>query len=416
MVISYYNIVIKFNSMKGFTDDLFYVIILPIIIIKMTKNKRLAFMDKIFSNQATPKYLGYVYQVLIAIESYFNAKKNQTIWLECYGDIYDGTTIIETKSHLEHHDLTSNSVDFWKTLYNFLKENTDTVEYFILHTTSDVPIESIFYNWNDKNVKEKYEILKSHSPVSTIQKYYDFIFSDKLKVKLNSVLERFSIKSSQESVENKWNNLIKDGRLIHHFCKSKEDALHWLYGQFNKQAIIEHKKWCIDVNDMDEKLTLFSKVFKREKIPFPFVSQNEIHFDIKECKFKFINELEKIKLKKMAILTAVSDYLRAQNSHIQLINKYADTLSNILENHNETILDRLRNKKQKHAENIQEKNINSEELLYFSRQLYHDCVGNTEKIDIPNVSDTGMYYQNGRIHHNVDEEKFSWVFNDEDIT
>lgn len=69
-------------------------------------------MDKIFSNQATSQYLGYVYQVLIAIESYFNAKKNQIIWLECYGDIYDGITLTETKNHLEPHYLTSNSIDF----------------------------------------------------------------------------------------------------------------------------------------------------------------------------------------------------------------------------------------------------------------------------------------------------------------
>lgn len=31
------------------------------------------------SNQATPKYLGYVYQVLIAIEQCFQVKSNETI-------------------------------------------------------------------------------------------------------------------------------------------------------------------------------------------------------------------------------------------------------------------------------------------------------------------------------------------------
>lgn len=44
-------------------------------------------MNKPQSNQATPKYLGFVYQVLVALEQCFIADKNQTIWIECYGDI-----------------------------------------------------------------------------------------------------------------------------------------------------------------------------------------------------------------------------------------------------------------------------------------------------------------------------------------
>lgn len=372
-------------------------------------------MGKTFSNQATSQYLGYVYQVLIAIESYFKAKKNQTIWLECYGDIFDGNTLTETKNHLEDHYLTSNSIDFWKTLYNFLKEDTDNVEYFILHTTSKVAVDSIFYNWNNKNVKEKYNILKSHIPVNTIKEYYNYIFSDNLKGKLNSILARFSINSSQESVENTWNRLINDEKMINHFGKYKKDGLSWLYGQFNEQAIFEYKKWHIIVNDMDEKLITYSNILKRKKIEFPFVSKKDLSFDIKECKFKFIDELKQIELKEMVISTAVSDYLRAQNSHIELIYQHADILSNILENYDETILDRLISKKQEHAENISGNHSNNITLHGFSRKLFHDCINNIETIDIPNIEDTQKYYQNGRIHHNVDEKNFSWVFNEEDV-
>lgn len=371
-------------------------------------------MGEVFSNQATPQYLGYVYQVLIAIESYFNSEPNQTIWLECYGDIYDGTTATETKLHLDTHNLVSDSIDFWKTLYNFLKEETDTFQYFILHTTSKIPTNSIFYGWNDKNVEQKYDILKLHSPVKTIEHYYNFIFSDKLKDKLYIVLKKFSIKSSQESVENKWNSLI-EAKILNLLGEYKEDALHWLYGQFNKQAIIAHKKWQINVNEMNVKLRLYSDNFKREKLPFPFVSESEITSDIKKHRFPFINELEKIKLKQMPILTAVSEYLRSQSSYIKLIHKYADTLSNILDNHDEAILDRLKNKKQQYADNISKEQINSENILNFSRQLYHHCISDLETIDIPNVSNTQKYYQNGRIHNSVNDAKFSWIFNEDDV-
>ena len=116
----------------------------------------------------------------------------------------------------------------------------------------------------------------------------------------------------------------------------------------------------------------------------------------------------------MVISTAVSDYLRAQNSRIKLIYQHADILSDILENYDETILDRLVSKKQQHAENISDNN-NNISLHDFSRKLYHDCINQIETINIPNISDTQKYYQNGRIHHNVDEKNFSWFFNEEDI-
>jgi hypothetical protein len=372
-------------------------------------------MDKIFSNQATSQYLGYVYQVLVAIELYFDSEANQTIWLECYGDIYDGSVITETKNHLKPNNLTNNSIDFWKTLYNFLKEHTDSTQYFILHTTSNIPSYSIFHNWNSKSVEQKYNILKSHSPTKTIKNYYNYIFSDDLKSKLKMILEKFSIKSSQESIENKWASL-KENQHIRHFGKHTEDALSWLYGQFNHQAIIEYRQWHISVNEMNNKLTIFSNIFNRKKISFPFISKKEVPFDIKKCKFPFIDELTKIELKTMAITTAVSDYLRSQNSHIKLINEYADTLTKILENHDESILDRLISKKQEHADNITGEHINKGEFSSFSRQLYHNCISSIETIEIPMINNTERYYQNGRIHHNVNEENFSWIFNEEDIS
>lgn len=264
-------------------------------------------------------------------------------------------------------------------------------------------------------MKEKYDILRSHIPVNTIKEYYNYIFSDSLKVKLNSILTRFSINSSQESLEKTWNRLINDEKMINHFGKYKKDGLYWLYGQFNKQAIFEHKKWHIIVNDMDEKLIAYSNILKRKKIPFPFVSKKDLSFDIQECKFQFIDELKQIELKEMVISTAVSDYLRAQNSRIKLIYQHADILSDVLENYDETILDRLISKKQEHAENISDNHTNNISLYNFSRKLFHDCINQIETIDIPNIGDTQKYYQNGRIHHNVDERNFSWVFNEGDI-
>ena len=97
-----------------------------------------------FSNNATPKYLGYFYQVLIAIEQCFHASSNETIWLECCGDVYDGQTSTEVKHHFGDGNLTDNSDDFWKTLKNYVVEDVTPFNSLVLHTTAKIPKTSIF--------------------------------------------------------------------------------------------------------------------------------------------------------------------------------------------------------------------------------------------------------------------------------
>ncbi|SMG63877.1 hypothetical protein BMETH_199311361446, partial [methanotrophic bacterial endosymbiont of Bathymodiolus sp.] len=38
-----------------------------------------------------------------------------------------------------------------------------------------------------------------------------------------------------------------------------------------------------------------------------------------------------------------------------------------------------------------------------------------ELINIPSVNDTQRYYQNGRMHHNVNEGSFVWKFCEDDL-
>jgi len=112
-------------------------------------------INDIFKNDNTLKELGNLYKVLIALEKCLNAKPNQHIWIECKGDVATEDTSIEVKHHADTHNLTSNSEDAWKTIKNYV-ENFDiakTFTHLILHTTSSVPDESIFHNWNDLSVK-----------------------------------------------------------------------------------------------------------------------------------------------------------------------------------------------------------------------------------------------------------------------
>src|SRR5690606_29649444 len=114
-------------------------------------------MTRTLKNDSTKKQLGFEYQKMIALEYCLNAKKGEYVYIECFGDVQYGTESVEVKHHEGNSNLTSNSVDVWKTLknlvieYDLIKSNNK----FLLHTTETIKTDSIFYDWNglSKNVK-----------------------------------------------------------------------------------------------------------------------------------------------------------------------------------------------------------------------------------------------------------------------
>lgn len=75
---------------------------------------------KQISNDNTLKGIGFEYQKLLALECCLEAAPNTTIYIECLGDICDGSTSTEVKHHITQGYLTPQSIDFWKTLKNLV--------------------------------------------------------------------------------------------------------------------------------------------------------------------------------------------------------------------------------------------------------------------------------------------------------
>lgn len=241
---------------------------------------------KIYSNQATPKYLGYVYQVLIAIEQCLISKPNQKIYIECYGDLYSQNTGTEIKHHINKHNLTDNSIDFWKTLKNWITEDISEMNTLILHTTSDIKSDSLFFNWNDISKNDKYKKLENHEPVESINDFYNKIMDKTNKKKLLNILEMMMIKSSQPQIKDKWEELKGNRYLSFIPDNNKDDAFDSIYGYINRVALTEHRKWTIDINDFDRNKALLLRSFATEKTPFPYVDKSEINN--KEKGFHFV--------------------------------------------------------------------------------------------------------------------------------
>jgi len=334
------------------------------------------------------------------------------IWIECRGDVYDGSISTEVKHHFESTNLTDNSVDFWKTLKNLVTEDVSEFNSLILHTTANIPESSIFFGWNQFSKTKKYTTLKNHRPSDTVKGDYDKSITNYPRKDLLPILEKFSIKSSQLNVKDKWKELKKSRLLSHINEEFKEDAFHWVYGYVNKQAIDDRYNWNIKINDFDSARKHALSKWGADKIPFEFIDKSEVDGDNQS--FLFIDEMNKINLKPKPIESAISDYLRAQKNQIKLLEDQPYTMPEILDTYDQSVLESQESLKQEYAEQVEEHELETEKSLSTSRELYHKSKSQP-LINIPDVNNTLKYYQVGRMHHNVNEEYFVWRFCKKDL-
>lgn len=362
-----------------------------------------------FKNDATLKQLGIEYQKLIALEKCLKALPNENVYIECFGDVADESESVEVKHHHNDHDLINNSEDFWKTLKNHIEEFkiSNTFSKLILHTTSNIPERSMFYEWNQKSIALKIKSLKDHTPSKTIKPFYDKVLkaSDD---QLNSILEKFEILSSQPKIKEKWEQLKNDNifKLIPN--KHLDNALKLLYGYISKKAF-EGSKWEININDFFKDCKDSLSKFVTQDVMFHKVEENEIDIDGK-TKYEFIQKLENIKLKQTAIQNAISDYMRTQTSKIQML-QATPTLDESLENYEKTIERNIKEAKEEKAIRLSIEDLASGEATKKSEELYYQCIRETHP-EIENVKGTEKYYRNGCIHFIVEGKRFDWEYSE----
>lgn len=369
------------------------------------------------SNDATLKLLGYKYQELMAIETIFNAKINETIWLECKGDVANSKSVTEHKHHFGNATLSDKSIDFWKTLKNMVEEKNliSQFQYCVLSTTAKILENSIFFNWNSLPKEEKYRNLKKITPTKTIQIFYDYIFkNDNIqKDEFLSILEKFTIKSSQLKIDEKWKELIEHPFLSLVKEKDRESSLELIYGYITKQAIIENNQWHIKRNQFVKDMQFSLRKYIQGKPVFPMYTNNEIHNDIDRRDFIFVRELQDIKTPKILISYAVSDYLKANLSQIHMLEE-SPLLVKDLDAYDADIFQLLEIEKSELSMTITEDDIGTKISEETSRKLYQNC-RDTSHQEINNVEQTQKYYKDGRMHSVVEENKFKWSYEEKDF-
>lgn len=369
-------------------------------------------MKKPHSNQATPNYLGFVYQLLVAIEYCFTAKKNQTVWIECFGDIYDGEKLIEVKHHLKDHNLHSNAVDFWKTLKNLVTQDTIDMGRFILHTTSKIPEDSLFHDWNKLTKNQKYQKIKTHTPVDSIKADYDTIIKTSKK-DLTSILDRFNIDSSKLSIEDFTKNLLKDRYLATIEPDNRSEVIKWLQGHLNSFAVSNPYMWHIDINSFDEDYRLFVNKFKNNNIIFPKVN-DDLELDSNSFFYKFHDELKEIGVRKKVRLSAVSDYIRMEQSKFELIKRSPRIMPITIEKYKKDVIRKCERIKGKESRNLKPESVGSQQAKDCSYNAYFNFL-DTEIIELEYVDNTEDYFMFGKSYYAIEKNEFKWTYEKDDL-
>lgn len=122
-------------------------------------------IGKVVGHDSRDSKRGDFYQTLVALKYALSEKELfnfKTLTIEHHGDVsFDNIYQIETKHHKSTNSLGDTNEEFWKTLYNWLKQDL-VFEKLILHTTSHFPTrtQSLLRKWNKSTIEEKNNIIK----------------------------------------------------------------------------------------------------------------------------------------------------------------------------------------------------------------------------------------------------------------
>lgn len=369
-----------------------------------------------FRNDSTKKQLGFEYQKLIALEYCLNSKKGEYVYIECFGDVQANNTSVEVKHHEGSHNLTSNAIDVWKTLKNFVEEYDKIISNnrLILHTTSNILEDSIFYDWNNQNKSMKYDLLYNHDISSSSKPFKDIIFNVETisKENLLNLLEKFIIDSDNLKISEKVEQLMEHPTFTMIPDNYRCQAIGICNQLIIEKAIENSNKWEINITDFQSDLRFSLSKFTKDYITFPSTNIESVP-DQEYHKFIFIKKLTNISLKDIEKHQAYNDYMRSEMSYNKMLVINPQVLSD-LEIYEEGVEDEIRLEKRREAYNLKEECFKTKEHLSKSRKVYFNCLQRTHQ-QINGVKDVQKYYRDGRIHSIVETTDFEWQFKKTDL-
>lgn len=374
-------------------------------------------MSETLNNDSTKKQLGFEYQKLVALEYCLNAKNGEYVYIECLGDVQYGSESIEVKHHEGESNLTSNSVDLWKTLKNLVIEydKLKSNDRFILHTTQNIPSDSIFHDWNQLTKAIKCKKLSVHSISDTSKKYKDVIFDTKniSKTDLLGILDKFVIYSGEPKVDEKLAQLKEHSTFKLIPDNLRNAAIGVLIELIVVKAINNSNKWEINITDFNSDLRFSLSKFTKDYIPFPSIKEPERDDANLTKGYKFIEKLNAISLKQDVLHQAFQDYVRSEEAYKEIL-KINPTLEEKLSSYEKEVETDITMEKSATSYSLSKTSFSNNSHISKSRDVYFRCILKQHN-QIAGIRDTEKFFRDGRIQNINETTDFEWLFKETDI-
>lgn len=219
-------------------------------------------MSKTVQHDGRDSKRGDFYQSLVAIkyaifeEELFNFNK---LTIEHEGDVsFDDLIQIETKHHISPKSIADTSEEFWKTHYNWLKQELKFEKY-ILHTTCHFPQkgDSLLKKWNNSSLTQRIDLLNKISFDFNLDSIREYQFSgvnleiiENLGVKKHTIDLISKVKGTKLTLDEVTqilsNSKISETEtfIIARECKATSDPKYkiWNYARYVKSYPVDELK------------------------------------------------------------------------------------------------------------------------------------------------------------------------------
>lgn len=366
------------------------------------------------TNNASESTKAIVHQFYVALEKCFELEEGESVYVEYYGDVsIDGKSQIEVKKF--QRTLTNLDHNFWNTLKNWMEDKFphERFKTLILCTTQEISSQSVFRSWNENSFDIRLKDLtdvcckyfNQKKRDETTVKLLNYIFDKSRREKLNSILPKIVIQSSQKYYQS-LHSSIKD-----RFAKgiprsSKDQFIRGLLGFIISPDVTENK-WEITNEKFSKEVEDLTAILKKDSIIFPQKIELKNIDDKKHLNSTFVKKIEDIDYNEV-IPSAISDYIHTNMLILQ--DNWSSTRCKELEQYKDGINEAHAIKYRQTKRNSQNSNI-----INASKDFYDNFIG-----EDPNTfyiyNTVPPYFRRGLIQNmanDIEKYKIEWKLNNE---
>ena len=379
-------------------------------------------IDTTIRGDASPQVKGFLYQFLVALQFCFEMKRNQTLYVEKFGDLAIKTTgegesisveskhYSTTKIHLLHQNVIN-------TLYNWAQPNFHQEHYtkLLLITTQKVRIGDVLnsffkaenkynvftneLNKEIKRIKDKLESDKKSNPkaTSSIRKektleQMEYLCKREHKMVIQDILckwvmnvECLDFMDLYDTIVNRYASML-EGR-------KAELYIDGLFAMIINPGIVE-KGWCIKREDFEKRQQELNSDFSTKTISFPTIGDPTETETEGLGSSLFVEKLRIVNLEN-EITKAIYDYVKTNNLILKEI-KGRPVRDNGLEKYKENLKSLFETQYNTHT--VEFKFDPNQNIFKSSQKFYYAMQNACLQVKMEPFNTIDVYFAKGVLH------------------